>query len=381
VSKTKFRQVGKIPEGWATGTLKNIAIFRNGKSSPVRNESYMYNVFGSNGIIGQSKSVNSERDTIIIGRVGSYCGSMYYSANPCWVTDNAIISKSKNNNNPQFLYYLLVNLKLNKYRTGSGQPLLNQKNLNSIEIPYPKYKEQKAISKILSALDEKIELNQKMNKTLEAIAQAIFKHWFVDFKFPGYEKVKFINGMPEDWRKGKLIDVCDILMGQSPPGDTYNETGDGIIFYQGNRDFGYRFPTPRVYCTSPTRIAEDGNILISVRAPVGALNITLEKCAIGRGVAALKMKKYSNGFIFYFLLTQQNLWDQFNSEGTVFGCLNKKDFHKVVLNIPSDKVMRQFDMVVKSIEKMIQKNELETRTLENIRDSVLPKLMSGKIGV
>jgi type I restriction enzyme S subunit len=170
-------------------------------------------------------------------------------------------------------------------------------------------------------------------------------------------------------------------MGQSPPGETYNESGDGTVFYQGNRDFGFRFPTPRVYCTAPSRIAEAGDVLISVRAPVGALNITLERCAIGRGVAALRMKQYSNGFLFYFLSTRQDLWDQFNSEGTVFGCLNKTEFHKIVLVIPSNVVMRQFDAVVKPIEEMIQKNELETRALGNIRDSLLPRLMSGKIRV
>jgi type I restriction enzyme S subunit len=168
-------------------------------------------------------------------------------------------------------------------------------------------------------------------------------------------------------------------MGQSPPGETYNESGNGVPFYQGNRDFGYRFPTARVFCSAPTRFADTRDILVSVRAPVGALNIALEKCCIGRGVAALRMKNHSNGFLFYFLATQDDLWNRFNSEGTVFGCLNKSEFNKIDLVIPSDDVLAGFDRFVVSIEAMLWKNEEENRRLSGIRDSLLPKLMDGRI--
>lgn len=282
-----------------------------------------------------------------------------------------------------FLYYLLkISVDAIKRNThGAVFDTITRQTFDYINVILPPLQEQRAIAKVLSDLDEKIELNRQMNRTLEFIAQAIFKRWFVDFEFPGYEKAKFVNGLPQGWLKGKLIDICDIVMGQSPPGETYNEFGEGTVFYQGNRDFGFRFPTPRVYCTAPTRIAESEDILISVRAPVGALNITLEECAIGRGVAALRMKHYSNGFLFYFLVTKKDLWDRFNSEGTVFGCLNKTEFHKISLVVPSDVVMRQFDGVIKPIETMIRKNEQENRGLLQIRDSLLPRLMSGQIRV
>ncbi len=286
----------------------------------------------------------------------------------------------------EFVYYLAVSpdirKKAIKSMTGtSGRQRVESDVFDKLTIKLPAIVEQRAIVKILSDLDEKIELNHKMNKTLEATAQALFKQWFEEFEFPGYNKTKFIDGLPEGWHEGKLIEACDIMMGQSPPGETYNESGNGVVFHQGNRDFGFHFPTPRVYCTAPTRIAEAGDVLISVRAPVGALNITIGRCAIGRGVAALRMKHYSNGFLFYFLSTRQDLWDQFNSEGTVFGCLNKTEFHKVNLVIPSAVVLRQFDAIVKPIEEMILRNELEIRALGGIRDSLLPKLMLGKIRV
>jgi type I restriction enzyme S subunit len=288
---------------------------------------------------------------------------------------------------PEYLKYFFVSPlgfhSLASRSIGSVQVNLARREIiENIPVPLPKkFEEQSAIVKILSDLDAKIELNHQMNKTLESIAQAIFKQWFVDFAFPGYEKTKFENGIPQDWREGNLVDTCEIIMGQSPPGETYNESGDGIAFYQGNRDFGFRYPSTRVYCTAPTRIAEAGDVLISVRAPVGALNITLGQCAIGRGVAALRMKHYSNGFLYYFLLTQNDLWDRYNSEGTVFGCLNKTEFHKMQVIIPSDEIMAQFDGIITPVQAMIQSREEEIRALTQIRDSLLPKLMSGKIRV
>jgi len=104
-----------------------------------------------------------------------------------------------------------------------------------------------------------------------------------------------LGEVPEGWGVGTLGDLCDINMGQSPPGTTYNEIGDGLPFYQGITDFGFRFPSRRVYCTAPTRFAEEGDVLLSVRAPVGSLNVADERCAIGRGVAALRLKEKQHG--------------------------------------------------------------------------------------
>lgn len=166
---------------WNETSLGELLSFSNGKSSPDRDDNAEYPVFGSNGIIGNANEQNSPSDSIIIGRVGSYCGSVYLSPTPCWVTDNAIKAVAKGNNSAPFLYYLLGHLKLNQWREGSGQPLLNQSILKAINVEVPESDEQKAIAHILSTLDDKIELNRQMNETLEAMAQALFKSWFVDF--------------------------------------------------------------------------------------------------------------------------------------------------------------------------------------------------------
>lgn len=299
-------------------------------------------------------------------------------------TEFIVLSGKSGVSTNQFVYYLAtsptIRQKAIQAMSGtSGRQRVETSAFQNTIVSLPNIPEQKIIVKILGDLDAKIELNQQMNKTLESMAQALFKEWFVDFKFPGYEEAKFVDGLPEGWRRGILSDVCEIIMGQSPPGETYNESGDGLPFYQGNRDFGYRFPTARVFCSAPTRYAETGDVLISVRAPVGALNIAHERCCIGRGVAALRMKDHANGFLFYFLSTQNDLWDRFNSEGTVFGCLNKTEFNKIDLAIPSEKMLRMFDEFVIPVEKMVWENEQQIRHLSNLRDSLLPKLMSGEL--
>ena len=150
---------------WRQTIVGNLLSFTNGRSSPERADGLPYPVYGSNGIIGFSSEANSDPRTIIIGRVGSYCGSLYQSTKKCWVTDNAIRAVAKNDNDPRFLYYLLSTLALNNRRAGSGQPLLNQDILSSITTSVPTPEEQRAIAHILGTLDDKIELNRKQNET------------------------------------------------------------------------------------------------------------------------------------------------------------------------------------------------------------------------
>lgn len=154
--------------------------FSNGKTSPERTDTGFYPVYGANGIIGYSSEYNSDENTIIIGRVGSYCGSVHFSDKKCWVTDNAISARSMNLKESIFWFYYLKSLNLNSMRVGSGQPLLNQTILKSISLPDLNINKIK-VGEILLGFDQKIDLNTQINQTLEQIAQALFKSWFVDF--------------------------------------------------------------------------------------------------------------------------------------------------------------------------------------------------------
>lgn len=220
---------------------------------------------------------------------------------------------------------------------------------------------------VLSALDEKIELNRQTNATLEAIAQSIFREWFVDG-----EDV-------ENWKVGKLEEIVDINMGQSPSGESYNQNGEGIIFFQGKAEFGFRFPTVDKYTTEPKKFAKPFDTLLSVRAPVGSINMASEKCCIGRGLAAISGKNNVWSFTFYLLKSLEEHFNSYEGTGTVFGSINKKELENITVVIPPQEAISEFERIVNPIDMAIFNLEQQSATLASLRNTLLPKLMSGEL--
>ena len=275
-------------------------------------------------------------------------------------------------------------------------------DLVKLSVPYFPVPEQRRIAHILEILDDKIELNRRMNETLEATARAIFQSWFVDFdpvraKMEGREPVGMdaetatlfpsafqdspLGEIPEGWEVATIGEDFNLTMGQSPPGSTYNEEGKGLPFYQGRKDFGFRYPTRRIYCTAPTRLAAEGDTLVSVRAPVGDINMANEKCCIGRGVAAIRHQSGSRSYTHYAMQYLQEDFRRYEAEGTVFGSINKAGFETLSHLRPPDGIIEAFEKLVHPMDQSIENNENQTRTLTEIRDALLPKLMSGDISV
>lgn len=308
---------------------------------------------------------------------------------------------------PTFLRYFLASSQMQSYMlmiagSGATRKALTKGMIEDFQIPAFDVSEQREIARILSVLDNKIELNRRMNATLEATARALFKSWFVDFDpvrakaegrqpegmdaetaalFPDDFEESALGLIPVGWRVSTVGDEFKIIMGQSPPGDTYNENGEGMPFYQGRRDFGFRFPTQRVYCTRPTRFAEAGDTLVSVRAPVGDLNMALVPCSIGRGVGAMRHRSDSRSFTYYAAHFLKPYFDYYNGEGTVFGAINSADFRKIpFLYVPSA-LVEQFDRLVSAFDDSIENNERSNVSLAETRDTLLPKLISGEVRV
>ena len=281
------------------------------------------------------------------------------------------------NENQEFLYYLMKHYVKDILNRESGTVFgsVNKNDISSLIVKIPEQiEDQKMISSILSALDEKIELNNSINQNLEAQAQAIFKSWFVDFE-------PFGGKMPKDWEIGKLGDIAYITMGQSPNGRSYNEEKIGCKFFQGRAEFGERFPQERLYTTEPKRIAKKNDILLSVRAPVGDFNIAFDDCCIGRGLCSIRSKTNCQSFVLYTIWGAHGKLDLFNGEGTVFGSINKNSLNDLEVVIPSVEKMRQFEDIASSLDNQIRKNFLENERLAQLRDALLPKLMSGEIDV
>jgi len=285
---------------------------------------------------------------------------------------------------------------------GHGTGRLNTDTLKAMTVALPPLAEQRAIAGVLGALDDKIELNRRMNGTLESMARALFQSWFVDFdpvraKLEGRQPVGMdettadlfpeqlddspLGNIPKGWKVATVVDGFNLTMGQSPPGETYNEESKGIPFYQGRTDFGFRYPIRRIYCTTPTRYAKPGDTLVSVRAPVGDINMAIEECCIGRGVAAVRHKSGATAFTYYSMANLYPDFARFEAEGTVFGSINKNSFEKLRFVIPPDDIIVAYERQAGAFDEEIRILENQSRTLATLRDSFLPKLLSGELSV
>lgn len=283
----------------------------------------------------------------------------------------------------------------------TAYPSIRPADIGQLKLDLPPLPEQRAIAHILGTLDDKIELNRRMNETLEEMARAIFKDWFVNFGptrakmegrdtglpaevaalFPARLVESELGEVPEGWEVGTVGECFYLTMGQSPPSSTYNEHGEGLPFFQGRTDFGFRYPENRKFCTAPTRIAQPEDTLVSVRAPVGDINMAWEQCCIGRGVAALRHKLGSSSFTYYAAGALQRAIQQYEHTGTVFGAINKQQFEEMPTIEPTSDVVDAFGTFALQLDGRIRSNVAESRTLAALRDALLPKLVSGKLRV
>mgnify|MGYP004506024337 CR=1 FL=1 len=310
-----------------------------------------------------------------------------------------IVLRAKENIDERFLYYLSISPEFRKQAISlmegtSGRKRVNEHALKISEFLIPDIEGQRKIANILSAIDDKIQINNQINQELEAMAKTLYDYWFVQFDFPGQNGKPYKSSggkmvynpelkreIPEGWGVEKLGDIANITMGQSPKGTSYNEVGEGMLFFQGSTDFGWRFPVARQYTTEPSRIAEEDDILLSVRAPVGTLNIADTRCCIGRGLAAINSKVGVNSYIFNVMQDFKKLFDMRNSVGTTFGSITKDDLYSLQLVYPPNELLMKFDQSVKSFDREIKNRSRQNQGLTQLRDWLLPMLMNGQVKV
>jgi type I restriction enzyme, S subunit len=190
--------------------------------------------------------------------------------------------------------------------------------------------------------------------------------------------VKVVDGVPEGWEKKRLVDIADIVMGQSPQSKYYNNDNEGLPFHQGVGSYGTRFVKDEVYSSSFTRIAEANSVLFSVRAPVGRLNITKHKIVIGRGLASLNHKEGKQSFLFY-LLKERFFKDNIIGNGAIFASISKMELLELKFVIPTEELVERFNAIASQIDKDIANIDTQLTLLTESRDRLLPKLMSGEI--
>lgn len=324
--------------------------------------------------------------------------------------DNLIVStgfatidikdKYKEDINAEYLYLLLSNQSIVDYLSTmaesavSAYPSINPDDIGDLSFNFPDIDMQRKIAEAIFPLENKIALNTRMNAELEAMAKQLYDYWFVQFDFPDENGKPYKSSggkmvynetlkreIPEGWEDSILSEIANITMGQSPDGSSYNEEGNGTVFYQGSTDFGIRFPSIRMYTTEPSRFATKGDIIMSVRAPVGDTNIANTDCCIGRGLAALNSKIGSITYLYFILDYLKAKFDLLNSVGTTFGAITKDELFTLPVIKPDDDVLKCFEGICSPIFDKQMNIGFEINELTHLRDSLLPMLMNGQVTV
>lgn len=369
-----------------TITLGDILTFSNGKTSPDRVSEGQYAVYGANGTIGSTDSINTPQNTIIIGRVGSYCGAVHFSKKECWVTDNAIKANAKNNTNPYYAYHLLSYLDLNRYRAGSGQPLINQSILNSLKVPNIDVIQQNKIAYILENIDKRIDLLKKTNQILESISQSIFKSWFVDFDpvhakqqgkecagidkatadlFPNSFVESELGLIPKDWVATTIGEVLDRLKTKNRYGkDNLDTYGSIPVYEQGvNILMGYRLGEPEY-------VASTSNPIVIFGDHTCVTKILFSPFDISSNVIAFQGKSLTTSWVYYAIKDKQHFEEYRRHWGELI-------VKKIV--IPNAELCAYYSKTVMPFLSKIDINEKKISHLSLLRDLLLPRLISGKL--
>ena len=335
--------------------------------------------------IPQGKATLFKKGDILISNIRPYFKKIYLAKKHGCCSNDVLCIRPNSNIPSSYLYYLLSQDSFFDYvmtgAKGTKMPRGDKGHIMNWAVYQSTLSQQQNIAEILTPLDDKIAVNSRICANLEAQAEALFKSWFVDFT--PFKDQPFVDSelgpIPQGWKVGTLGDIANIIMGQSPAGSSYNERGNGVIFYQGRTEFGFRFPNVRLYTTMPKRYAEPMSILLSVRAPVGDINVAIEKCCIGRGLASISSKRGLHSFLLYLVKSLKNRLEVFNGEGTVFGSINKNTLTQFKIIIPPIEMQEKFNEIIQRHDCMVLELHKEIINLSTQRDTLLPKLMSGEI--
>lgn len=365
-----------------------------------------FRVFGSNGPIGWSENALAQGPGVILGRKGAYRG-VHFSPDPFFVIDTAYYVKPKSELDMRWLYYAIIHHKLGEIDDGSPIPSTTRAAVYVRDVEVPPLPEQRAIAATLGALDDKIELNRKMNATLEAMARALFRDWFVDFgptraKMEG--RTPYLSpdhwslfparlddeGKPEGWEEKPLTEFFTIIGGGTPK--TSNaDFWEGPIPWFSVADTP---PNGSVFVTdtektiseaglkgSSARLVPKGTTIISARGTVGNLAVAGRDMTFNQSCYGLRGAGAVGDFATY--LIAQNMVSQLQAmaHGSVFSTITRQTFESLSLPMPSNKVLRVFEDVASPLFAKILANVLGSRILAQTRDLLLPRLMSGELRV
>lgn len=411
-----------LPEGWSYKELKEIAdvitgvsfkpdditkdgirILRSGNIQNGYVQTKIDDVFLNDSYFNKQNTIQY-LDNCITSSTGSVdvlgkCGTVFDVFEKTQIGAFLRLVRSKDIDNALYISLILHSPLYFQYirqfaKNGTSINNIKNEHLEDFKFPFPPKDLKERISRFYLSLEKKILLNTHINAELETMAKQLYDYWFVQFDFPDENGKPYKSSggkmvynetlkreIPEGWEDSILSEIANITMGQSPDGSSYNEEGNGTVFYQGSTDFGIRFPSIRMYTTEPSRFATKGDILMSVRAPVGDTNIANTDCCIGRGLAALNSKIGSITYLYFILDYLKAKFDLLNSVGTTFGAITKDELFTLPVIKPDNDVLKCFENICSPIFNKQMNIGFEINELTHLRDSLLPMLMNGQVTV
>jgi type I restriction enzyme S subunit len=367
-------------------------------------------VMGSAGLSGFHDTAIAKGPGIVIGRSGASFGQVHFSKEDFWPHNTGLYVTDFKGNDPLFAFYFLKALNFDRFNSGSAQPSLNRNFIYPIRIRVPKLAEQKAIAAVLGALDDKIELNRRVNATLEAMARALFQSWFVDFDpvrakldgrqpagldaataalFPDSFQDSESGHIPKGWIIQPVGNVVDCVGGGTPSTAEPRYWQGGSHHWTTPKDFSSlqapvlldtdRKLTDAGISKISSGLLPAGTLLLSSRAPVGYLAIAAMPVAINQGFIALKCNdRASNYFMLNWCKTNMDEIES-RATGTTFPEISKQNFRPIRVVLPPAQLMAAFTTNVAPLYAQITANLRQSRSLASIRDTLLPQLLSGEL--
>ncbi|MBU2576342.1 MAG: restriction endonuclease subunit S [Nanoarchaeota archaeon] len=365
----------QLTKEWQTKTLGKVC--EKGSSNislnKIKDNEGEYSIYGAKGFLKKVDFYHQDKPYISIIKDGAGVGRINLQKEKSSVIGTLQYLIPSNEVNINFLYYFLLGIDFKKYSCGAAIPHIYFKDYSKEEIPIPSLPTQKQIVKILDKTFESISKSKEnAEKNLKNAKEL----------FGSYLEEVFSNPK-KDWEEKKLGEVCGVIAGQSPEGKYYNKNGEGLPFYQGKKEYGLKYlGKPNTWTTRITKEAEKGDILMSVRAPVGPINFSTQKICIGRGLAAIRgEKKIDREFLFYHLLKHEKSIT--GNTGAVFNSINKSQIENINLIVPSlseqTLIVSKLDSLSKEIKELETIYKQKIKDLDELKKSMLQKAFSGEL--
>ena len=358
----------QITKNWQELKFGDVATLHRGYDLPVEKMIVGdHPVIFSNGKIEYHNQYKIKGPGVVTGRSGSL-GNTFYINQDYWPHNTTLYVSNFHGNNPKFVYYLLKTLNFSFLNAGSGVPTLNRNHVHEIPLKIPTNSEiQKQIAAVLSAFDDKIEINNKIAKTLEQMAQALFKEWFVHFRFPGYEKAEFVDNelgtIPKGWKLSRFEEYARLEYGKALQEE--KRIPGNVLVYGSSGQVG----------THTEKLCEGPGIVVGRKGNVGSVFWINEDFYPIDTTFYLSTK--NSLYYIYFILKNM----KFHTGDSAVPGLNRDSVHSQEIVIPDEMIIGQFNLIIKPIFEKLNKLQGENQKLAVLRNLLLPKLMRGEIRV